>query len=186
MNTQKIFATSLIFIILLSTTVVALGVTSPVPKGMKLLRGESSTFEFEIQAVTSADDMVCTYSMTEMAPIAVAFDSDQVTVKAGTIETVYGEVTVPADTPFKTYTAELIVSCGAKSASESGSEVKTTIGGSTLSIDVVEFREEAKKEAEIPSQIPMNELMLLIIILIIILGGYYLYRKKSSKGKKRK
>lgn len=177
---KKIFAMSLTFLLLLSTSVFALGVTAPLPKNMELLRGETAVFEFQIQAVTSTEDLRCSYSIGNMAPLSVAFDSNEVIVKAGTIEKIYGTITVPQDAPYNSYSGEITVSCGTAYSTETGSEVKTTIGGSMLSLKIVEFRETAKKTSEIP-QVMSGELLLLIIIIIIVIGAYYLYKTKTPK-----
>jgi len=184
---KKIFAMSFVFLLVFSSAVFALGVTSPVPKGMELLRGETSMFEFEIQAVTATDDMACTYSIASMTPLTVEFDSNEVTVTAGTIQKVFGTVTVPETTPFDSYAGEITVSCGAASTDDTGSDVKTTIGGSMLNVDVVEFREADKKTATEPaSQFSNTEIMLLIILIIIIVGAYYLYKNKKPARKRKK
>jgi len=180
---KKIFAMSFVFLLLLSSSVFALGVTAPVPKNMELLRGETSVFEFEIQAVTSTDDMSCAYSIDNMSPLSVTFASNEVVVRAGTIEKVYGTVAVPADAPYNSYSGEIIVSCGAVLTTEGGSDVRTSIGGSMLNVNVVEFREEIKKTATV-SQTMSTELLLLIILIIIIVGAYYLKKKKTKKTKR--
>lgn len=186
MHEKQLLASSIVFVFLLSTMVFALGVTSPVPKDMQLLRGESALFEFQIQAVTSTDNLVCTYSMTDPEPLTIDFDFDSVTVTAGSVKKVYGTVYVPEDAPFDSYTSELVVSCGAETETGAGSQVKTTITGGTLSLDVVQYREAEKREAEIPG-IPMSELIILIILLIILIGAYYLYKQKyTKKSRKRK
>jgi len=157
---------------------------------MQLLRGETSLFEFQIQAVTATNDIICTYSFDDISPIIVTFDSDETTVKAGEVAIVYGEIEVPENATFGTYIGELVVSCGPKTESDSGSSVKTTIGGSRLSVSVVQFREGEKKSAEIPSLSISTELILLILVIIIILGVYYLKRpsfgRKSKKSRSKK
>ena len=172
---------ALVFMIMVSLSLVkAIGVTRPVPQDLELMRGESANFVFEIQAVTSTERTECTYSLTNMDPLIVEFKDDVVRIEAGEIEEVYGTVTVPEGTPFKTYSSELSVSCGGVTeGEETGSSVKTTIGSSPFSVRVVEFREKDIKNVGEPEEGLPWEIIIIVGSLIII--SVFLYYKKKKK-----
>ena len=94
MRMRKIFIGKyavMAFLLLLSFQVVrGLGVTRPIPVNLKLLRGDTARFYFQIQAVTSSIDQVCTYSVSGLEPLQVNFDEKSVTVEAGKIKNIYG------------------------------------------------------------------------------------------------
>lgn len=178
----------ILFVLLSFQTALALGVTRPVPHDMELMRGESADFSFQIQAITSTSDIQCVYHLSDMDPLEIKFDSDEAIVKAGSKKIVYGTVTVPENTPFKTYSTELTVSCGAVQEGDgSGSQVKSTIGGSPFSVNVVEFREKEIKEIRPEEKgISMEIVFLIIIIIILLIGAYYWYAKPKKSAKKKK
>ncbi len=172
-----------LFVLLSFQTALALGVTRPVPHDMELMRGESADFSFQIQAITSTEDISCVYSLGGMEPLEIKFDSDEKTVGAGSKEKVYGTVTVPEGTPFGTYSSTLSVSCGGTEGGEGGSQVRSTIGGSPFSVEVVEFREKEIREVRPEQEIPLEIIILIIIVIILIIGAYYWSRKPPAKKK---
>ncbi len=178
----------ILFILLSFQTVFALGVTRPVPHDVELMRGESADFTFQIQAVTSTEKIFCVYSLSGMGPLEVKFDSDEVIVDAGSKKDVYGTVTVPEDTVFDTYSGTLSVSCGAVQGEDvSGSQVKSTIGGSPFSVNVVEVRGKGIKEIRPEEKGISTEIIFLIIItVILIIGAYYWLNKPKKKIPKKK
>ncbi len=178
----------ILFILLSFQTVLALGVTRPVPHDVELMRGESADFTFQIQAVTSTEKISCVYFLSDMRPLEVKFDSDEVIIDAGSKKDVYGTVTVPENTPFDTYSGTLSVSCGAVSQGDSsGSQVRTTIGGSPFSVNVVEVREKGIKEIRPEEKGISTEIIILIIItVILIIGAYYWLNKPKKKIPKKK
>jgi hypothetical protein len=162
----------------------ALGVTRPVPYDIELMRGESARFTFQIQAVTSTDKTACSYSISSMEPLTIEFDENEVTVDAGSIKNVYGTVSVPADTPYKTYSGQLSVSCGAAiEGGVSGSAVKTTIGSSPFTVNVVELRTTEIKEVGGPEvqKIPYFEITIIAAVLILLISVYYYFRIRKKQ-----
>ena len=89
----------------------ALAVAQPIPSNVTLKRGESLPFRFNVQAMTSKQDQLCTYSMSGMNSLIVTFEKGEVVVEAGKKLDVLGTLEVPRSAPFKDYEGELIVSC---------------------------------------------------------------------------
>jgi hypothetical protein len=186
MNRKYAFIGFAVIALMLSVQVQALGVTRPVPYDIQLQKGEKAGFVFEIQAVTSSEKQLCSYSITGLAPIQVAFEESEAIVDAGSIKNVYGTVTIPESAETKTYQGSLTVSCGAYAEGQvSGSIVKTTVGGSPFNIRVVEVRSQDIRNVAPPIQegISTMEIMLIIaiiIIIVVIIGVYYKLRRHKK------
>jgi hypothetical protein len=168
-----------------------LGVTRPVPYDVELLPGETAGFTFQIQAVTSTEDLDCVYSISGMNPLVLEFEEDGVVVAAGTISNVYGTVTAPEDAEKKTYGGSLTVSCGPLQTSDvGGSVVRTTIGGSPFNVNVVDVRERDIREISPPDKAADYTSIIIIaaiiIIIIVAIGVYYWYKKRRRKKGKEK
>lgn len=184
---MKIWKLTPVFFVLLSVQLTwALGVTQPVPLGLELMRGESSDFSFEIQAVTSSSDVSCTYNMKGMEGLIVTFDQDETFIEAGSYKRVHGTVAVPENADTGKYSGELSVSCGPSVAEAGGSKIKTTISGSPFSVTVVSAREEELqdiREEEVEEMGP-ESMILIVVAVIVLIGVYYLLEKgKSSTSK---
>lgn len=163
----------------------SLGVTRPVPYDIELMRGESAGFTFQIQAVTSTERLLCSYSISGLESLEIDFEEEEAVVDAGSIKNVYGTITVPEGFEIKTYNGRLSVSCGAYSPEDvSGSAVRTTIGGSAFNIKVVEVRDSDIRKIEPPAK-PVDYttiiIALAIIIIIVAAGVYYWFRKSRKK-----
>ncbi len=89
----------------------ALAVTQPMPSDLTLKRGDTIPFKFEIQAISSKEDQICTYSISGLKPIKVGFDKEEALVKTGNILDVFGTLEVPVNAPTKEYEGNLIVNC---------------------------------------------------------------------------
>jgi hypothetical protein len=177
---------ALIALLLTINSAQALGVTRPVPYDIQLQKGEKAGFVFEIQAVTSQEKQLCTYTIAGLDPIQVTFDDNEAIIDAGSIKEVYGTVTIPDSAEVKTYSGTLTVSCGAYSEGQvSGSVVKTTVGGSPFNIKVVEVRSQDIRQVG-PAQAGFDYtailIIILIIIIIVVIGVYYKLRS-SRKAK---
>jgi hypothetical protein len=187
MDSKRVAWIGLAFLaILLSTnSVQALGVTRPVPYDIQLMKGEKAGFVFEIQAVTSQEKQLCSYTIAGLDPIQVAFEESEAIVDAGSIKNVYGTVTVPDSAEVKTYQGRLTVSCGSYTEGQvSGSIVKTTVGGSPFNVKVVEVRSQDIRDVSPPQQAGFGDYLIIIIaiaiIIIVVAGVYYKkYRKKK-------
>ena len=181
------FGLMLFLIMLMSIhTAYSLGVTRPIPMDLKLLRGDSARFYFQIQAVMESNKQSCSYSVSGINPLVISFDEKEAVVNAGEIKNVYGTVSVPNNAPIKTYEGELTVSCSPRvEGGISGSVIhKTLIVPFTAS--VVEKTEERaireipeKEKPAIPS-LTMYAIIILVI-LIVIVGVSYLFSKKKKK-----
>jgi hypothetical protein len=171
-------------VLLTMSSVQALGVTRPVPYDVQLQKGEEAGFVFEIQAVTSTEAQACSYSITGLSPLQVAFEQNETIVDAGSIKQVYGTVTVPESAEVKTYAGTLTVSCGAYSPGQvSGSVVKTTVGGSSFNVKVVEVRSQEIRQVGPPAQAGFGytTIMIFILVITIIILLFILYKLKTSK-----
>jgi hypothetical protein len=89
----------------------SLAVAQPMPSNVTLRRGESLPFKFEIQAITSREDQLCTYSIGGLKPLTVKFEKEEALVKAGSFLDVFGTLEVPRNAPLKEYEGKLTVSC---------------------------------------------------------------------------
>jgi len=187
-KTSAWFGLALVLGVLLSFhSVVALGVTRPVPYDVQLMKGETAGFVFEIQAVTSGEKQLCSYGISGLESLQVAFEENEAVVDAGSIKNVYGTVTVPSNAEIKTYAGKLSVSCGAYTEGQvSGSVVKTTVGGSPFNVKVVEVRSQEIRNIGPPAEAGFDYstiiiIVAIIIIVIVVTGVYYKIRfsKKS-------
>jgi hypothetical protein len=173
-------------LVLLSFQVVwSFGITEPLPVGLKLLRGDTQRFYFQIQAVTSPDKLACTYSISGMDPLVVNFDKDSVVVDAGEIVNIYGTISVPDTAPVKTYNSQVTVNCAPSV------ELKDTSGSFLqqsnvvrFNVNVVEALEERKTET-IPEEQPevsyIPTFTILVIIIAIIAIVYWFIAKRKKK-----
>ena len=177
----------IILILLISIrSVWALGVTRPIPQDIELMRGESADFSFEIQAVTSTEKILCDYSISGMEPLDIKFDSEKIIVEPGSIKKVYGTVSVPENAPLGMYSGELTVSCGVvQGEGISGSQVRTTIGGSPFNVNVVKTRSKEIREIRPPEKGIPIEIIFLIILIVIIIGVYYWHTKIPKRKTKK-
>jgi hypothetical protein len=186
-NKAIITIIALAFILMAMHQAQALGVTRPAPYDIQLMKGESAGFVFEIQAVTSTERQACSYSISGMAPLQVAFEENEALVDAGAIKQVYGTVTAPEDAEIKTYSGTLSVSCGAFSEGQvSGSAVKTTVGGSPFNVKVVEERSQEIRNVAPPEpgfDYTTIIIIIAVIIIVAIAAGVYYKRKHSGKAK---
>jgi hypothetical protein len=177
--------TFIIFLtVLLSIQIVSsLGLTRPT-SGINLLRGDSTQFSFQIQAVTSTEDQSCTYSMSGLDPLIITFDENQVIVKAGEIKNVYGTVSIPDDAEIKKYTGEITVKCKPQVEGVSGSLIQRTMI-SDFSVSVVGTEEERETRSvpkeKVTAPLYNFPMILLIIVVMILVVGVYLWTEKKKK-----
>jgi hypothetical protein len=167
-------------------TVWSLGVTRPIPMDLKLLRGDSARFYFQIQNVMELNKQSCSYSVSGVEPLKIIFDEKEAIVNVNEVQNVYGTISIPDNSPIKTYSGDLTVSCRPYAEGESSGSVihKTLIVPFTAS--VVEKTEERAirtitepKKPAIPS-LTMYAIIILVI-LIAIVGVSYLFSKKKEK-----
>lgn len=163
------------------------GVTNPLPTELNLFKGEEGRFKFQIQAVTSDQDLGCLVSSAEDSPIKVLFDYGKVIVPAGTIKEVYGTIRVPEDAKQGQYETKFCVSCGAV---EAGGGTTVRIDTCDLPIKVNVISERTKENMNVPSKEPPTVLYLIIIITFISIVAIYLwskglFREKLKTKKKR-
>jgi hypothetical protein len=189
---MKILRISNFGLVLLLTLLVSiqavqsLGVTRPIPMDLKLLRGDSARFYFQIQAVMEGNKQSCSYSVSGIEPLVVTFDEKNAVVKAGEIQNIYGTISVPNNAPIKTYNGDLTVSCAPSIEGEvSGSVIhKTMIVPFTASVvETVGERSIRQIQEEEKPAIPSLTIytIIILIILIVSIGVSYLFGKKNKE-----
>lgn len=182
------FGLILVLTILMGIQIVkSIAITQPMPFNLKMLRGDSVRFTFQIQPVTSKVKQSCTLSASDFDPLNIVFDEETVTVNPGENKHIYGTLTAPEDAPFKTYNGKITAKCQPSAVTEgtSGSVMSNTmvIG---FELDVVETLEERMVE-EIPEPertgISTSAVLTIIIIVILVIGVGYWFSKKGKKEK---
>ncbi len=164
-------ALGIVFAVLFSLGAVsALGVTRPVPYNIEITPGSSEEFSFEIQAVTSTEDVVCKPSISGMQGLEVFLD-DQIEVSAGEIKEVTGKITAQEDVAFGEYSGQLNVNCHALN-SEEGSDVNTAIGGLAITANVVEQTGKVVQEEKEASTTMWLGAIIVVAILALALVVY--------------
>jgi len=182
---EKFILLAFLSLILSIQIVKSLGVTSPMPVGLRLLRGDTARFYFEIQATTSSDKLTCKYNANGLDPLVVTFDENETILDAGTYKGIYGTVTVPVDAPIQTYNGGLTLSCAPYNEVKgfSGSIIYNNVNTRFPVSVVLEKEERAAPNPPVPViEKPKSSpilLVLIIIILVLAIIGFYLSRKKK-------
>ncbi len=184
---EKFILIAVLSLLLSIQTAWSLGVTRPKPIDLRLLRGDTVRFYFEIQAITSPDKLSCSYSISGLDPLVITFDEKEAVVDAGNVNLIYGTVSVPADAPIKGYGGTLSLSCSPYSETQykdySGSVMHETVNVG-FPMEVVLEKEE-RVVREIPPEVKEKPkaspiiLILIIIVLILAIVGFYLSNKKK-------
>lgn len=168
--------------ILLLVHLVSAGVTNPLPTELDLLKGESGRFKFQIQTISSEQEVICTYHFSNEAPFSVEFDEEQVTVPAKSVKEVYGTVRVPRSLDLGTYQQEFCVSCDPTEDS-AGASVQVETCNLPITVNVVQERE--KDNMNIPSNPSFLGIILVAIIIISIAAlAFYLFERKQYHKEK--
>jgi hypothetical protein len=192
MKNKELKKTSLIifFIFLINIqTVNSLGVTQIVPLDIKLLgynadlklnRGDTTRFYFQIQTATSEGKQSCLSSIQNMEPLIINLDENETILEAGEIKNVYGTVTVPSNTPIKIYSGKLNVRCMPRAEGVMGSLIIQNTG-LNVRIEIVEKPEET---SEVKEKKMMGAFYLwtpLILIVILVACVTFLFKKQRDK-----
>ncbi len=168
-------------IILLSQLAYA-GVTNPLPSEMQLLEGESGRFKFQIQAITSEQDLICEPSLAEETSLDIDFDQKIITVSAGSIKEAYGTVTAPDK--IGTYTESFCISCEPVS-DIAGTSVQMDTCDLPITVDVV--GEKTKENMTVEPEKPLPSVLILLMVAGIIAAAYiifYIVKKKINRPSK--
>ena len=163
----------------------SIGLTSPLPAFLKLLRGDSTEFFFQLQNLGNSNKIKCTYSIDGLSPLSISFEGNTVIVDANSIKNVYGTVTVPADAPIKSYHGSLTATCEPLIEGEvTGSKILNTMIVS-FDLSVVAKPEEraapSLPKEEIPPLVMSTSGILLIVILVVVIIGIGYWASKKSK-----
>ena len=183
MRSLKITLSFFVFVLLTLQIVKAPGVTQPILEKTTMLRGEYSKFYFEIQTIGYSNKQSCIWSTSGLDPLEVKFDEISAIVDAGAIKKIYGTVLVPQNTPQKTYTGTLTVTCEPYVELSGGSVIKRTnnVPFVVYIVETLEKRPE-QKLPEVEEQKPtINLLPILVIIILVILVICIVYRLNKKK-----
>jgi hypothetical protein len=163
----------LFFSILLNVqTVHALAVAQPIPSNVTLKRGESLPITFQIQAITSSQDQLCTYSFNGLNPLKFSFEKEEAVVEAGNKLNVFGTVEIPSNAPLKSYEGELVVNC------------KPKIEGSGVSVigQVTSFPFYVRVEKSEKTEDGKSFILLLIMVLVLAVVIWLSKFRKNQKS----
>lgn len=186
----------IVFLTLLTIPIVrSLGITGAIPSDLRMMRGDTAEFKFQVQAVSSASDISCTLYTQDFEPLIFNFKENPIVVTAGTSKYVYGTIRVPNDADIKTYYGKIFSKCSPIMESEEiyGSVITQTMG-TKFNLAVVATEAERKirpitKETpteEIPEISTSVVITILIIIIAVLVVGVYYWIGRSRKGKKKK
>lgn len=177
---------SIIILFVLCHTAMA-GVTNPLPTELNLEKGETGRFKFQVQTITSNQELFCVPSFPDNSQLEVNFDEEEIIAPAGGIKEVTGDVKVPSDATFGSFEQRFCISCTPTSG-ESGTAVKIDTCDLPIKVNVVpeERREYGLENMTIPEKpCPLwlkTLIIAAIIIFIALLAHHFLKRhKKVSK-----
>ena len=175
-------------------TVVSLGIPTPYPSNLRMMRGDTADFRINIQAVTESTTLSCSPYTTGFDPLIITFKDKTVTVGAGEIKTVYGTVTIPSNAPIKIYEGLVHATCApvVEVQDISGSKVTQT-PGVKWSLSVVATAAERNipslttttptREVTPTPTIPTSTIITIIIIIAVLVIGVYYWFEKSKRKK---
>jgi hypothetical protein len=184
MKKMKIILSFLLFALLTAQNVRAFGLTQPILEKSSLIRGESSTFYFEIQTSGYSNKQSCIWSVSGLNPLEVKINEMSAIVDSNGIKQIYGTVSIPSDATLKTYQGTLSVSCQPYEESGGGSVIKRTANVPFVVnvVETVEKRTEQKlpeSEKEKPT-INLLPMLVIIILVILVICLVYLFKKKKK------
>ena len=181
---MKITLSFLLFVLLTAQNVKAFGLTQPILEKSSMLRGESSTFYFEIQTSGYSDKQSCVWSVSGLNPLEVKTTETSAIVNPNDIKQIYGTVSVPSDATLKTYQGTLTVTCQPYEESGGGSVIKRT-ANAPFRVNVVESIEK-RTEQKLPEPqkekptINLLPILVIIILVILVICFVYWFNKKKK------
>ena len=191
-NTMKFSLVLSIFVLIFIQNVESIGVTEPSPVNLKLSRGESARFKFQIQAVTSDLKQSCTYTITGLNPLVITYDEEKAVINAGGVKDVFGDFFVPEDAPIKRYNGKVTVKC-LPMVEESNSFIHELIDVN-FDIDVIgdkgevttttkEVTPEISEEEKLHLSLLERSYILLIFVMtiVLIISFYILFKRKKIR-----
>ena len=139
-----------------------------------------------MQALTNANNIVCSYSFKKEPVFDVDFDDEETLVEAGTRKDIYGTVVASKNLELGKYSSEFCVSCSPES-SLSGASVKIDTCGLELKVTVVD--ERSRDNLYVPEKKFELTIVHIAAIVILILIIFYIIKrktKKTARSKKKK
>jgi|TARA_B100002003_G_C14007049_1_gene485989 hypothetical protein len=161
---MKVVVYFLMMIFLVSLVFGSYAVSSPTKVVVE--QGNFGGFDFQVQAYTSEDDLICNYDI-EDNPFEIVFDGVNVNKKSTTV--VYGKVFASKEINVGNYNYEFCVSC-VPVESLSGASANIRFCGIGLDIEVL----PSSKEMMSPLQVSFVGIVLIIVFFIL----YFLFKKK--------
>lgn len=183
MKSWKVIGIAFFSLLFIFSIVESIGGSEPKLERGWLLRGESTRFYFEIISDTDTKQ-TCTYSVSNLNPLAVKFDEGSVTINPHSTKKVFGTISVPSSASINTYKGEIRVSCSPYiKMSVSGSAVKQTFY-LPLTVHVVSTLPKGVTTVAAPARKPsgISSLSVLggILIIIAIVGIFYLAKRRRE------
>lgn len=182
-----------LFLLIIFQNVKSIGVSEPSPVGLKLSRGDSARFDFQISSVTSKIKQSCSYSITGLDPLVITFDEEGVIIDSGGVKDVYGIFSVPEDASIKRYNGILTAHCQPQ-VEEGGSFIQESISVA-FHIDVIGEEGEVTSKEEVTPEIQEEQkpeklhlslleksyfLLIFAMAVILIISFYYWFKRKKN------
>jgi hypothetical protein len=192
-STKKFGLMMLLCLLLTIQTVASLGIPTPFPGNLKMLRGDTAEFKMQIQASSEPTDLSCTPYVQGFDPLIITFSEETVIVKSGEIKDIWGTVKIPNNAEIKTYEGTVHAKCTPIVAEQDvGGSRMNKIPGNKWSLSVV----STAAERHIPSftttttpakpsptpTIPTSTIITIIIIIAVLaIGVYYWFERRKKK-----
>jgi len=171
-------------------TVVSLGIPTPFPTNLRMMRGDTAEFKMNIQGINEPVSLSCSPYVEGFDPLIITFKEETVTVEAGEIKTVWGTVKVPNNAEIKTYEGTVHATCSPIVEGEEGGGSKITkTPGNKWSLSVVATAAERNiptfttttPTPEVTPTISTSAIITIIIIIAVLVIGVYYWFEKSKK-----
>jgi len=189
MINKNIIIYPFVLVIILSSFVLATGVTYPSPPDIELTPGQSERFRFSIQS--GLEESVCSYQITDPTIIDVQFDEKEIVIEGNRRHNVFGTVTVPEDAQNGEYITKFCAGCNPTNVEGTGSPLVFRTCELPIKVNVVgaRTRENMKVELEAPEKpikIPTTPVTIFIIIILILIALilWYKHEKKQQEWTK--
>jgi len=125
----------LVLVLLLVNFVVA-DTTFPVPHLVKMDKGDTAEFVFQVQNIRSTNDVSCGYEVQENPGFEINFEEEETLVSAGKRKNVKLEVRVPVLMEYGNYTARFCVHCKPLIDDFGGATVRRSDCGLPIRVEV--------------------------------------------------
>jgi len=179
-------------LLLLIQTVASLGIPTPFPTNLRMMRGDTADFKMNIQGINEPVALSCSPYVEEFDPLIITFKEETVTVEAGEIKTLWGTVEVPNNAEIKTYEGTVHATCtpvveggeggGSKITKTPGNKWSLSVVATTAERNIPTFTTTTPKEVTPTPTIPTSVIITIIIVIaVLVVCVYYWFEKKKKK-----